>query len=119
LITSASAATMRNNTGRGSSQRLFVRYNAMASLIDALGKEGVDLVSVLEAAGCQGSSQAVGYLAKACLLRPLSAERRYELITHLGQLPPSSQWTDNRSELNERLRSVLMLMLCAPEHQLS
>jgi uncharacterized protein (DUF1800 family) len=34
------------------SQRLFVRYNAVASLIDAVGQEGVDLVSLLQAAGC-------------------------------------------------------------------
>lgn len=101
------------------SQRLFVRYNAVASLIDAVGQEGVDLVSLLEAGGCKESSQAVDYLAKACLVRPLSEERRKELITFLGQLPPRGQWSQYRNDLNHKLRSLLMLMLCVPEHQLA
>jgi hypothetical protein len=101
------------------SQRLFVRYNAVASLIDAIGQEGIDLVGVLQAAGCNGGGQAVDYLAKACLVRPLNPERRQELITYLGQLPPRGQWTSRRDDLNQRLRSVLMLMLCVPEHQMS
>jgi hypothetical protein len=50
---------------------------------------------------------------------PLGGDRRQELIAHLGQLPPPGQWASQRGDLNERLRSVLMLMLCVPQHQVS
>jgi hypothetical protein len=61
----------------------------------------------------------VDYLAKACLARPMSADRRTQLIAHLGELPPPGQWAKQRGDLNQKLRSLLMLMLCVPEHQLS
>jgi uncharacterized protein (DUF1800 family) len=101
------------------SQRLFVRYNAVASLIDAVGQQGVDVVDLIQAAGCQNGAEAVDYLAKACLVRPLSDDKRNELIGHLGELPPSGEWAGQQNELNNKLRSVLMLMLCVPEHQMS
>ena len=101
------------------SQRLFARYNAVASLIDAVGQQGVDVVSLIQAAGCQNGTEAVDYLAKACLMQPLDADERSELIGHLGELPPSGEWESKRGEVNEKLRSVLMLMLCVPEHQMS
>ncbi len=102
-----------------SSQRLFVRYNAVASLIDAVGKEGVDAVSLIQAGGCKTGTEAVDYLAKACLSQPLDADKRKELIAHLGKLRPCGEWADHRPEVNEKLRSMLMLMLCVPEHQIS
>jgi uncharacterized protein (DUF1800 family) len=102
-----------------SSQRLFVRYNAVASVIDVVGGEGVDVVSLLQAGGCKTKAQAVDYLAKACLMRPLSQTKRAQLIDRLGELPPCGEWTRQRREVNERLRSVLVLMLCMPEFQLS
>ncbi len=102
-----------------SSQRLFVRYNAVASLIDAVGKEGVDVVALIEAGGCKNGAEAVDYLAKACLAQPLNAEKRKELISHLGKLPPCTEWAKQRPKVNQKLRSMLMLMLCVPEHQIS
>ena len=101
------------------SQRMFVRYNAVASLIDAIGQQGVDVVGLIQAGGCQNGAEAVDYLAKACLARPLDAEKRKELITHLGELPPYKEWASQQPELNVKLRSLLMLMLCVPEHQMS
>lgn len=102
-----------------SSQRLFVRYNAVASLIDAVGKQGVDVVALVEAGGCKNGTEAVDYLAKACLAQPLDAEKRKELISYLGNLPPCTEWAKQRPEVNQKLRSMLMLMLCVPEHQIS
>jgi hypothetical protein len=102
-----------------SSQRLFVRYNAVASVIDVVGGEGVDVVGLLQAGGCKTNAQAVDYLAQACLMRPLSKTKRAQLIDRLGELPPCGEWTKQRREVNERLRSVLVLMLCMPEFQLS
>ncbi|HJN08551.1 MAG TPA: DUF1800 family protein [Pirellulaceae bacterium] len=101
------------------SQRLFVRYNAVASLIDAVGQKGVDVVSLIQAGGCKNSVEAVDYLARTCLVRPLDAAKRKELIAHLGELPPRGEWASQHGELNVKLRSLLMLMLCVPEHQMS
>lgn len=101
------------------SQRLFVRYNAVASLIETVGRQGVDMVGLIRLGGCKSSAEAVDYLAKACLNRPLDAEKRAALITHLGELPPEGEWANQQQQLNEKLRSVLMLMLCVPEHQFS
>lgn len=101
------------------SQRLFVRYNAVTSLIESIDQRGIDVVAMIRAAGCTNSAQAVDYLAKACLARPLEAEKREALIAHLGALPPEGEWTNQQQQLNEKLRSVLMLMLCVPEHQFS
>lgn len=101
------------------SQRLFVRYNAVASLVDAVGQKGVDVVGLIQAGGCKNAAEAVDYLAKACLVRPLDADKRQELITYLGELPPSGEWAKQQRELNDKLRSVLVLMLCVPEHQMS
>lgn len=102
-----------------SSQSLFVRYNAVASAIESVAAQGVDVLALLEASGCSTSDEIVDYLARACLMRPLQAEKRRQLIEHLGSLPPCSQWNEQRGELNKKLRSVLVLMLCMPEHQLS
>lgn len=102
-----------------SSQRLFVRYNAVASVIDAVGEQGVDVVGLLLAGGCTNGDEVVDYLARACLSRPLNADKRSELIKRVGKLPPCGEWTGQRSQLNEKLRSVLVLLLCMPEHQMS
>ncbi len=101
------------------SQRLFVRYNAVASLIESIGQHGIDVVGLIRAGGCKNSAEAVDYLAKAYLTRPLDAEKREALIAHLGELPPEGEWANQQQQLNEKLRSVLMLMLCVPEHQFS
>ncbi|MBM3999991.1 MAG: DUF1800 domain-containing protein [Planctomycetes bacterium] len=101
------------------SQRLFVRYNAVASLIEKIGSQGVDVVTLIREGGCKTSEEAVDYLAKACLAQPLSKEKRDALVQHLGALPPEGEWAGQQGALNERLRSLLMLMLCVPEHQLS
>lgn len=102
-----------------SSQRMFVRYNAVASVIQATGGQGMDVVAFLLAGGCKNSAEAVDYLAKACLMRPLSAEKRQEMVKQLGELPPCGEWAKQRGEVNEKLRSVLVLLLCMPEHQMS
>jgi hypothetical protein len=49
----------------------------------------------------------------------LDAAKRKELIAHLGELPPRGEWASQHGELNVKLRSLLMLMLCVPEHQMS
>ena len=105
-----------------SSNRMFVRYNSVAELINSVpqpGRRGVDGVAILESSGCKTSTELVDYLAKACLMKPLSQDKRKELIGFLGELPQSSDWARQRNELNEKLQSVLILMLSMPEHQMS
>jgi len=102
-----------------SSQRMFVRYNAVASVVEAVADSGVDVVGFLQAGGCKTSADAVDYLAKACLMRPLTAEKRGQLISRLGELPPCGEWPAQRAAINARLRPLLVLMLCMPEFQLA
>jgi hypothetical protein len=106
-----------------SSQRLFVRYNAVAELLTAIagaeGEAGIDLVGPLLAAGCQSSGEAVDCLARTCLMRPLAADKRAELMSHLGDLPHCGEWVKRRGEVNSRLRAVLVLLLSMPEYQMA
>lgn len=104
-----------------SSSRLFVRYNSVADLISAVpqpDRQGVDGVAILEASGCQTSAELVDYLAKACLMKPLSLDKRTELIGFLGELPQRSDWAKQGEQLNEKLQGVLILMLSMPEYQM-
>lgn len=107
-----------------SSNRLFVRYNAVADLIKAVPQSdkkrgsGLDVVALLESGGCPIGGAAVDYLAKACLMRPLTDIKRKELIDYLGELPPPADWAKQRAELNGKLRGLMVLMLSTPEYQL-
>ena len=87
-----------------SSSRLFVRYNSVAELINSVpqpGGKGVDGVAILEASGCKTSAELVDYLAKRCLMKPLTQDKRTELIDFLGELPQKTNWTKQRDEFNE------------------
>ncbi|MBI3469525.1 MAG: DUF1800 family protein, partial [Planctomycetes bacterium] len=105
------------------SQRLFSRYNAVANLVRSVaqpgGRRGVDVLALLQAGGCQNSAEAVDYLVNACLVRPLGDEKRQELISYLGDLPPCQEWSDRRDELNPRLQALVVLMLSIPEYQMT
>lgn len=105
------------------SQRVFVRYNAVADLIRTVsqdgGARGVDLVGFVLAADCEDAAEALDYLAKACLVRPLNETKRQELLTHLGELPPCGDWAKQRAAVNDKLRSILVLMLSTPEFQMT
>ncbi|MEW6301931.1 MAG: DUF1800 family protein [Verrucomicrobiota bacterium] len=85
-----------------SSQRLFVRYNAVASVVEAVANEGVDVVALLESAGCKNGAEAVDYLAKACLMRAAErgetagygqATRPVAVARQLGQATPRAERT--------------------------
>lgn len=107
------------------SQRLFVRYNTVSELILSASvpgskNKGVDILALLEKdAKCDCATTVVDLLAKACLSRPLNNEKRIELIAHLGEMPPRSEWAGKRDEINVKLRELLVLMLSMPEYQLS
>lgn len=107
-----------------SSNRLFVRYNAVADLIRTVPRAGanagpgLDIVALLEGGGCPAGAAAVDYLARACLMRPLPADKRAELTAFLGELPPAAEWAKQRAALNAKLQGLLVLMLSTPEYQL-
>lgn len=105
-----------------SSNRLFSRYNSVADLIKSVPKAdrsaGVDVVALLQGGGCPTGCEAVDYLARACLMRPLTDAKRKELAEYLGEMPPADQWTKQRAQLNEKLRGLMVLMLSTPEYQL-
>ena len=105
-----------------SSQRLFVRYNTVADLVRNVaqpgGQKGVDIIALLEKGKCEDAAGTVDYLARACLQRPLSDQKRKELISFLGDLPSKSDWANKRSELNEKFHGLLVLMLSMPEYQM-
>ncbi|MCC6420948.1 MAG: DUF1800 family protein [Gemmataceae bacterium] len=102
--------------------RLFVRYNAIADLLRNVprpgGQRGVDVVALLEGCNCKTEAGVVDYLARACFVRPLDEAKRKELTAYLGQLPPPAEWPARRTEVNERLRALLVLMLSTPEYQM-
>jgi uncharacterized protein (DUF1800 family) len=105
-----------------SANRVLMRYNAAAKLVQAApqpGQSGVDLVGILERGGCQSSTDAVDLFTKTCFARPLNEQQRKKLIDYLGPLPPPPEWAKQRDEINNRLRTLLILMISTPEYQMT
>lgn len=101
--------------------RVFVRYNGIADLIDNIAvpnqPRGLDLVGALEGRVLNSPEEVVDYLARSCLAVPLPDEKRKILIDRLGGLPPSADWSGQRAQVNARLRTILVLMMSMPEFQ--
>lgn len=106
-----------------SANRLFLRYNATANLMQSVaqpgGRRGADLVDVLASAECKTAADVVNCLAKTCFAKPLNEQQRQKLADFLGELPPQPEWANQRDNINGRLRAVLVLMLSTPEYQLT
>lgn len=106
-----------------SANRLFLRYNATANLMQSVaqpgGRRGADLVDVLASAECKTAADVVNCLAKTCFAKPLNDQQRQKLADFLGELPPQPEWANQRDNINGRLRAVLVLMLSTPEYQLT
>ncbi|MCC6421150.1 MAG: DUF1800 domain-containing protein [Gemmataceae bacterium] len=78
-----------------------------------------DLVQMLQANKIETAAGALDYFSKMLLAVPLAEKRRAEVLAHLGQLPPAARWPEQRTELNQRFREVLVLIMTAPEYQLT
>ena len=107
-----------------SANRMFARYNSAADLVHTVpqsgDRNGVDVVALLECDGCTGTAaEVVDHLIKACFDKPLNEAQRQKLLGYLGQLPPSSQWAEQREEINSKLRGLLALMVSTPEYQMN
>jgi len=102
---------------------IFRRYNFAAALVQSApgagGQQGIDLVAALDGKGCATAEQVVDYLAKCCLIVPISAEQRQSLIETLGELPAPDQWSGQRDALNAKFRQVLILIVSTPEYQMT
>ena len=96
--------------------RILTRYNYVANLVD---RSNVDIVATLQGTALNSPDQVVDHLIKRCLVIGLSAEQRKGLIDFLGPLPPSSQWEQQRTQINAKLRSLLVLIMSMPEYQVS
>lgn len=96
-------------------ERLLVRYNQMAGLVE---RPTVDVVTLLEGTGADTPQEIVDFLARACLVRAPSEPKRQELVAFLGELPPAEQWEAQRQQLNTRLRALLAMLMSIPESQL-
>ncbi len=105
-----------------SANRVMLRYNSAARLVQAVpqpGRSGVDLVGLLERGGCKSSADVVDCLTRTCFVKPLNEQQRQKLIDFLGHLPPPPEWAAQREEINNRLRTLLILMISTPEYQMT
>lgn len=79
----------------------------------------VDFVSMAKGADVRTVEQAVGYFSKRFLSVPLSAKRRYAIVTFLMDENGSDQLDYRNASLEDSLRRLVHLILSAPEYQLS
>ncbi|MAD80543.1 MAG: hypothetical protein CMJ50_06835 [Planctomycetaceae bacterium] len=105
------------------SNRIFVRYNFVADVLERMpgpgGQRGIDVVAALESKDFTSSAEVVDYLAKSCFVVSLDEQRRSELIEFLGTLPPSSKWEEQKRKVNAKLLGLLVLIISTPEYQVT
>jgi uncharacterized protein (DUF1800 family) len=104
------------------SQRLFVRYNAAASLARAAtdsGRGGVDLIAFVPQANRRSAETVVDYLASALLIKPLGEEQRQTLIEFCCDLPAAETWQAHPALARSRLQELLVLLTSLPEFQMT
>jgi hypothetical protein len=104
---------------------LLTRYGALANLVDMpvsvpdRPRGNLDVIALLRGKEFKAPAEVVDYLLKCHLAVSVAAEKRKELIAYLGNLPPSSQWAEQRDEVNARLRGLLVLLFASPEYQMT
>lgn len=105
------------NEGRTwiNAERILVRYNQMARILEA---PNVDLVELLKNDAVDTPEKVVDQLVKACLVVSLDPEKRKALADYLGTLPPKAEWEAKKNEINAKLRAVLVLLMSTPGSQL-
>jgi hypothetical protein len=96
-------------------ERILIRYNQMAKLLE---QPNVDLVALLEGRNAQTPQQIIDEVAKACLVVGPDAEKRKVLTDYIDDLPPVAEWKTKRDQVNARLRVILVLLMSTPESQL-
>lgn len=103
--------------------RILGRYNVLAEVLEKrprAGKAGVDVVgTVLAGKTFKSHTEVVDYLVKCSWTVPLSESKRQALVEFLKPLPEPAQWAANPGPVNARLTRLLVMLMCAPEYQLS
>jgi uncharacterized protein (DUF1800 family) len=103
--------------------RIFRRYNAIADLVENRGAGGTAkldlLATVLAGKNFQSSAEAVAFLADEFLLAPLPAEKRKALSEYAATLPPPSEWSNRKEEINNKLIVLLVMLMSSPEYQVT
>lgn len=101
--------------------RIFVRYNGVADLVENIAvpnqPRGLDIVGALEGKKIDTPEQVVQFLAKSCFVQSLSEDKQKVLTEQVASLPPRSEWENQRSQVNAKLRMLLVLMMSMPEYQ--
>ncbi len=101
--------------------RLFVRYNGIADLVERAvvpdQPRGLNVIGALEGEKLETPDQVIDYLARSCLIQPLTSEKKKILIEQASALPPSSEWESKRNQVNATLQAILVLMMSMPEYQ--
>ncbi len=98
-----------------SANRVLLRYNGVANLIE---QPNVEMLALVEGK-VNHPAELVDYLARACLASGLSEPQRKALIDFLGQLPPPAEWAKQRDAINAKLRALIVLIMSTPEYQVS
>ncbi len=101
--------------------RLFVRYNGIADLVERAvvpnQSRGLNVIGALEGEKLETPDQVIDYLARSCLIQPLTSEKKKILVEQASNLPPSSEWESKRNQVNATLQAILVLMMSMPEYQ--
>ncbi len=101
--------------------RIFVRYNGVADLVENIvvpnQPRGLDIVGALAGQKLDTPEQVVEFLAKSCFVQSLSEDKQKVLTEQIASLPPRAEWENQRSEVNAKLRVLLVLMMSMPEYQ--
>lgn len=96
-----------------SANRVLLRYNAAANLVD---QPGVDVLAILpESAKTPGDI--ADYLTRSLLVIDPTPDERKVLVDFLSSLPPAADWPKQRDQVNTRLRGLLTLVVSSPEFQ--
>ncbi len=110
---------------------LITRYNTINTLLSSqlftpgqpFGRNQpprfLDLAKLFQGQDLPTPGAVVDHLVKCHLAVPLAAEKRQELIAYLGDLPPSSRWSERPDVINAKLRGLLVLMFSTPEYQMT
>lgn len=119
------------------SNALFARHNFVASLFlgsDARSREesrrpgmapgrssagNIDWAARLQSSGSHSAEEIVDYFARLLLARPVTGDRRDDLIASLSELPPHTDWRSERRTVNRQITQLLVLMMTLPEYQLN
>jgi uncharacterized protein (DUF1800 family) len=85
----------------------------------AFGKVAIDAVAVCREKKLDTANEIVTFFSRTLLPAAPSKSERAELLSVLGELPPSSDWKNHDSDIDAKLRRLIALLVSMPQYQLS